>query len=170
MGAILLAITVTVACLKTAIGLVTSCSEAFVKMFPKGPSYSVWAVIFSVVSFLVANLGLSSIIEYAVPVLKFLYPLAITLILLALFSRFFQGKKQVYAWVTGLTLIAAVFDFLNALPDPAKAVLPVQSVVDAVGSVLPFFDVGFGWICPAVIGLVIGLILARRKPDTPAVS
>ena len=48
-------------------------------MFQSGPSYRVWAIIFSVVSFLFANFGLSTIIEYAVPVLMFLYPLAITL-------------------------------------------------------------------------------------------
>ena len=42
-GAIILAITVTLACLKTAVGLITSCAQTFVKMFPNGPSYRVWA-------------------------------------------------------------------------------------------------------------------------------
>ena len=35
-GAVILAATVTIACLKTAVGLVTSCSETFVKIFPGG--------------------------------------------------------------------------------------------------------------------------------------
>ena len=63
-GSILMTLIVTFACLKTAIGLVTSCSKAFVDMFPKGPGYSVWAVIFSVVSFGIANFGLSSIVAW----------------------------------------------------------------------------------------------------------
>lgn len=46
-GAIILAATITVACLKTAVGLVTSCGETFVRMFPGGPSYRVWAVLFA---------------------------------------------------------------------------------------------------------------------------
>ena len=145
-GALLLAITVTLACLKTAVGLVTSCSEAFVTMFPKGPRYQVWAVTFSVVSFLIANLGLSTIIEYAVPVLMFLYPLAITLILLALFGRFFGNDQRVYGWVTGCTLVAAVLDFLAALPAAAQAALHLSPLLAAAKEILPFFSLGFGWI------------------------
>ncbi|MDO4517316.1 MAG: branched-chain amino acid transport system II carrier protein [Bacillota bacterium] len=162
-GAILLAVTVTLACLKTAVGLVTSCSEAFVTMFPKGPKYPVWAVTFSVVSFLIANLGLSAIIEYAVPVLMFLYPLAITLILLALFGRFFDHDQRVYGWVTGLTLVAALMDFLAALPAAAQSALHLAPFLEVVNGVLPFFSLGFGWICPALLGLVIGLIHRKAK-------
>ena len=55
--ALILALTVTLACLKTAIGLITSCSQTFVRIFPKGPSYPVWAVSFCILSFLIANLG-----------------------------------------------------------------------------------------------------------------
>ena len=64
-------------------------------MFPKGPSYRQWAIGFCILSFLIATLGLSAIITYSVPVLMFLYPLAITLILLALFSRFFGHDRSV---------------------------------------------------------------------------
>ena len=70
-GAVILAATVTVACLKTAVGLITSCSETFSSIFPKGPSYRVWAVLFSTLSFLVANLGLNAIISWSMPVLMF---------------------------------------------------------------------------------------------------
>ena len=58
-------------------------------MFPRGPKYRVWAVIFSAASFLIANLGLNSIVAYSLPVLMLLYPLAITLILLGLFGGLF---------------------------------------------------------------------------------
>ena len=68
-GAFILAVIVTVACLKTAVGLITSCGETFAEMFPGGPSYHVWAVVFCVGSFLVANLGLDAIIAYSLPVL-----------------------------------------------------------------------------------------------------
>ena len=165
-GALLLAVTVTLACLKTAVGLVTSCSEAFVKMFPKGPKYEVWAVIFTVGAFLIANLGLNAIIEYAVPVLMLLYPLAITLILLALFGKFFDHDRRVYAWVTGCTLIPAVLDFLNALPAGVFDALNLAPLMTAAGQYLPFFSLGFGWIVPTCIGLVVGLVLRKTKPCT----
>ena len=76
-GSLVLAVTITCACLKTAIGLVASCSDAFSRMFPKGLSYRAWAVIFTVHSFLISNFGLSKIISYSLPLLLFLYPLAI---------------------------------------------------------------------------------------------
>lgn len=84
LGILILAATVTVACLKTAVGLVTSCGETFVRMFPRGPRYPVWAVGFCVISFVIANLGLNAILAWSTPVLMFLYPLAIVLILLTL--------------------------------------------------------------------------------------
>ena len=97
-GAVILAVTVTVACLKTAVGLITSCGETFAKLFPKGPSYSVWAVIFCIVSFLIANLGLDSIIAWSMPVLMFLYPVAIVLVALTLTGRFFGDSPVVLRW------------------------------------------------------------------------
>ncbi len=158
-GLLVLAATVTLACLKTAVGLITSCSEAFVAMFPKGPGYRVWAIIFSAVSFLFANFGLSSIIEFSIPVLMFLYPLAITLALLALFGRFFGHDRVVYGWTTGFTLIAAVYDLLKALPDGLRAACGLDGVIKAIGGVLPFAGIGLGWVCPAAIGLLIGLVI-----------
>ena len=162
----ILAITVTLACLKTAVGLVTSCSETFSAIFPKGPAYRVWAVIFSAVSFLFANLGLSTIIEFSGPVLMFLYPLAITLILLALCGRFFGHDRAVYGWVTGFTLVAALYDFLSALPAAVRTACRLDGVLAAIKQVLPFASIGLGWVCPALLGLVIGLVIhfVRRTP------
>ena len=45
------------------VALITSCSETFVGLFPKGPSYRVWAIVFCLMSFVFANLGLSTIIS-----------------------------------------------------------------------------------------------------------
>ena len=163
-GLLVLAATVTLACLKTAVGLITSCAETFVGMFPKGLSYRNWVFVFTGISFLLANVGLTAIITYAVPVLMFLYPLAITLILLALLGHFFDHDRAVYAWVTGLTLVAAFYDLLRTLPDHLRAVLHVNGLVDTVGKALPFATIGLGWICPAILGLVIGLIFRAVRP------
>ena len=164
-GLLILAATVTLACLKTAVGLVTSCAETFSTIFPRGPKYAVWAVIFSVMSFVFANLGLSAIITYSLPVLMFLYPLAIMLILLSLLGRFFDYDRAVYRWVIGLTLPVALYDFLAALPEGAWNALRLDGLQAVVLKYVPFAGLGLGWICPALLGLVIGLIFraVRRK-------
>ncbi len=166
-GAVILAVTVTVACLKTAVGLITSCGETFVKIFPNGPSYPVWAILFCILSFLIANLGLDTIISYSLPVLMFLYPLAIVLILLTLFGKAFHNDKLVLQWTIGLTSAAAVFDFLRALPQEARTVLHLDTAVSFADDVIPLAAQGFGWVTPALAGLVIGLFFRavrnRRK-------
>lgn len=162
-GQILLAITVTLACLKTAIGLVTSCGEAFVKMFPKGPGYRTWAIVFSVFSLLISNVGLNAIVSYSIPVLMFLYPLAISLMLLALFGRFFDYDRNVFVCVTVFTLIAAVFDFCSALPAGIKTTLHLDLLTAAASKALPFFSLGLGWVIPALVGLTLGFILRYAK-------
>ncbi|WP_186564631.1 branched-chain amino acid transport system II carrier protein [Lawsonibacter celer] len=163
-GMLILAAAVILACLKTAVGLITSCGEAFAALFPGGPSYRAWAVLFCVVSLLIANLGLNAIIAYSLPVLLFLYPLAITLILLALFGRLWGNDPLVYRLVTVFTLAAAIFDLFQALPAGTRAFLRLDRLVAAAERILPFFSLGLGWICPALLGLGAGLLCrALRK-------
>jgi len=164
-GSLVLALTITFACLKTSIGLVTSCADAFARMFPKALSYRAWAVIFSVFSFVVSNFGLTKILEYSLPVLMFLYPPAITLIALALCGRLFDHDRAVYASVTALTCAAAAFDLIKTLPVGVRAALRLDALVDWAGAWLPFYALNLGWVIPALIGLAIGLGVraARRK-------
>ena len=157
-GGVLLGITVTVACLKTSVGLITSCAETFVELFPKSLSYKAYAIIFCVFSFGVANFGLSRIIQLSLPVLMFSYPLTITLILLCLFGRWFDYDKRVFVSVTVFTVLAALLDFINTLPAGAKEFLHADAIL-SVGKHLPFFSLGMGWVVPAVVGLVLGLLL-----------
>lgn len=162
-GTIILALIIGFACLKTAIGLVTSCSEIFVAMFPNSMGYRGWAILFTAFSFLVSNVGLTAIITYSVPVLVFIYPLCITIILLSLFGNSFKNHKAVYVWVTALTLVTAFVDLLKNLPKELKEILNVQPLVDFTYGILPFSRLGLGWICPALIGLVIGLVVMKTS-------
>lgn len=165
-GSLVLALTITFACLKTSIGLVTSCAEAFERMFPKGPRYRVWAIGFTVFSFVVSNFGLSNILDYSLPVLMFLYPLAITLIALALCGGWFGHDRRVYVSVTALTCAAAVFDLIKTLPEGMIAALNLEGVILFMHRFLPFYDINLGWVLPAAVGLGIGLALragAKRQ-------
>lgn len=158
-GMIILAITITFACLKTSIGLVTSCSDTFARMFPKFISYRAWAVLFTIFSFCVSNIGLSRIIDFSLPVLMFLYPLSITLILLALFGKFFQFDRRVLISVTLFTAAASLFDLFKTLPAALRTKLHLEGAIEVARKLLPWFDLNLGWIVPALVGLALGLIL-----------
>ena len=160
-GSLILAVTISFACLKTSIGLVISCSEAFSRMFPKGPGYCVYAIIFTLFSFCVSNFGLSAILSYSLPVLMFLYPLSISLIVLALTGRLFDHDRAVYISVTLFTGIAALFDLAKTLP----AGLQPEGMLRLGALILPFSDPNLGWVVPALLGLAIGLLIRglRKK-------
>ena len=163
-GAVILAVTVTFACVKTAVGLITSCSTTFRELFPHGPSYRAWAVGFCLFSLVLANFGLEAILAWTTPVLMFLYPLAITLILLSLAGRLFGDDRRVYLAVTACTLPAALLDLLNALPASAAAALGLDGLLAGATRLVPFFSLGLGWLCPALIGLAVGLALLAARP------
>ena len=162
-GKLVLALTITCACLKTSIGLVTSCADDFARMFPKALSYRAWAVIFTAFSFCISNFGLSKIIEYSIPVLMFLYPLAITLILLALCGRLFQHDRTVYLSVTAFTCVAALFDLMQALPESLQGALHLEGAISLAERMLPFYKLSFGWVVPAAVGLLLGLAIHFTK-------
>lgn len=156
-GGLLLALTVTFCCLKTAVGLITSCAETFASLFPRVMGYRAWAICFCAFSLLVSNIGLARIIAFSTPVLYFLYPLSIVLILLALCGRFFQNDPAVYRWCIGLTMFPALFDLIRVSNIPA-----LNGLVAAIEPALPLSSLGLGWILPALLGLGIGLLRRRR--------
>lgn len=168
-GSILLALIVILACLKTGIGLITAFAETFTDLFPKR-NYIVFVTLASALACLVATVGLTNIIQISLPVLMFIYPLAMTLILLVLVGPLFKQRPAVYRMTTYFTLIASILDGLNACPDGIKQTSFVKTLLYFATNYLPFFKLGMGWIVPALIGLVIGLIWSMVKKETPVVE
>jgi LIVCS family branched-chain amino acid:cation transporter len=169
-GNILLAIIIVLACLKTSIGLITSCSEFFHGVFPK-ISYKWFVLILCLVSFTIANFGLTNIIKFAVPVLMLLYPLAIVLILLTLCSSLFGHKQSVYAVTMLFTFCVSFFDGYSALISslPGASVSVLDSIMLFYSNVLPLYDIGLGWMLPAVVGVIIGLFWPKSSVKTTTV-
>ena len=163
-GGILLAIIIVLACLKTSIGLITSCSEFFHEVFPK-VSYKWFVFILCFVSFVIANFGLNNIIQFAVPVLMFLYPLAIVLILLTLVAPVFKARRSVYALSMFLTFFVSLIDGYKSLVAslPEAKVSFLDSIETFYASVLPFYEIGLGWVIPAIIGALVGYVYAIVK-------
>ena len=161
-GAILLAIIIVLACLKTSIGLITACSEFFHEVFPR-ISYKQFVVVLCMMSFAIANVGLTNIITFAVPVLMFLYPLAIVLILLGLAAPLFNSQQSVFAGAMLLTLCVSIIDGYNALVTnvPSFEVGFLTAIANFYKDVLPLYDIGLGWVVPAVVGAIIGLLFRK---------
>lgn len=168
-GSVILALIVFLGCFKTCIGLTTACSETLHQLFPS-KSYNVYLIGVSLLSALIANVGLTQIIQLSIPVLMFLYPLSIVLVLLGLASARFALSQKVYQSVVFFTLLAAIVDGLNATPAIISGLAPVQALLGFASKLLPFFSLGMGWVLPALIGLIFGLIWQQFDPSKPLVD
>ncbi|MBY6036788.1 branched-chain amino acid transport system II carrier protein [Fictibacillus nanhaiensis] len=151
-GNLLLGLAVALACLTTSVGLVTACGEFAVKMFPKLP-YKHVILALSIFSAGVANLGLSQLIKVSVPVLVAIYPIAIVLILLSFFHEAFSGRSEVYIGSIIATAFISVADGLKAF---GLKLGPIEEIY----SVIPLYAEGIGWLVPALIGAIVGFIIA----------
>src|SRR5699024_5426440 len=159
-GIIILGLIIIVACLKTAIGLITAFSETFVDLFPK-QNYLVLATVVSIMSCVFANVGLTKIITYSTPVLMFLYPLAITLILLTLFSPLSNHSRTVYRFTIYCTMIASFVDVVQSSPEVFLRTNCSVVVISVGEKWLPFFYIGMGCLLPSILGFAIGLSVYR---------
>ncbi|WP_342488496.1 branched-chain amino acid transport system II carrier protein [Cytobacillus sp. FSL W7-1323] len=151
-GGYILGFAIIFACLTTSVGLISSCAAYFNKLVPS-ISYKKFVIIFSIFSMAIANVGLTQLINFSVPVLTFLYPLAIVLILLSLINNVFKGASIVYICALIPTGIISIIDGLNA------AGLGSEGLNNTL-SILPLFSVGIGWLVPAIIGAIVGFIIA----------
>ena len=160
-GSILLALIVILACLKTGVGLLTAFSEAMVDLFPS-LDYKHYLLAVSLLATLIANAGLTQIIAWAVPVLMFLYPLAIVLVMVTLLCRGRAIDSLYYQWAMALTGIVALIDGIQAMPDLAW-VQPLKELASTFATYLPLSGQSLGWFVPSLLGLAIAHWQVRRK-------
>jgi len=160
-GLVLLAVMVILACLTTAIGLITANAEYFHTLLP-GISYKVLVVFFATITFIIANFGLTNIISFSLPVLMFLYPLAIVLLLLTFLSPLFNHARIVYVATIGVTFLIAIVDGLSTLAGTLEIEMAFLSpIVSFYNSFLPLYSQGLGWLVPALVVIVITGVLAK---------
>ncbi|MFC4712706.1 branched-chain amino acid transport system II carrier protein [Planococcus dechangensis] len=157
-GGLILALAITFACLTTSIGLVSATSQFFNKIFPQ-LTYIVYVFIFAGFSAIIANVGLTQLIAISLPVLLAIYPLAIVLVILSFFDHSFYQKSYVYIIPLVLTGIVSVVDAL-------KSAGFEFNTLSQVFSYLPFYEQGIGWLFPAIVGTIVGMVIARmtHKP------
>lgn len=155
LGQAVLATMITVTCLTTATGLVAAFGQDFHKHFPV-LSYRQWMGLSCLASFATANLGLNQIIAWSTPMLMFLYPLSMVLILLSVFSPLFHRDPVVYATTVALTAVPALLDMVVSFPTVVSA-SAFGKWCAGVRALLPLSSYGLSWLLPALLGAALGL-------------
>lgn len=149
-GLIIFAIVIALACITTAVALVSSAASFFAKLANDKISYSVFVVVICVSSAVISNLGLDMIIAIATPVLDIVYPPMLVLILLSWFGD--KLHKSVYVSSVAGSLIASVL---------ATASLYGMNV--PVIDSLPLASLGLGWLTPAAVFGLVAYLVSKFK-------
>nr|WP_079269179.1 branched-chain amino acid transport system II carrier protein [Streptococcus suis] len=151
---IFLAAMVIVTCFTTTVGLIVSSGEFFAERFSRF-NYKVYATLFTLIGFGIANLGLSKIIAFSIPVLLILYPITICIILITIVNKFVPlstyGMQLTVGLVTALSLtevLASQFGWTAVTVALYKLPLAGQSLA---------------WLLPALIGIVLSMFLPNKQ-------
>lgn len=148
-GVVILAVVVTLACLTTAIGLFGATASYFERMSRGRLSYRNGIILLSVISCAICNLGLSTIILAASPVLSVICPPFMTTVVLLAFQRWISRPGLYKGAALGSTLAALVLTLHQYL-----SLFPLAEQI-------PFYHYGFGWLLPAAVGGAAGALLSK---------
>ena len=151
-GILVLAICVAGACLTTAIGLVATVGEFFSSI--TSFKYENIVIFTVIISFLLSILGVESIINISVPILVFIYPVMISLILLNLFGKYIKND-YVYK---GVVLFTGIIGLIESLETLGIKNYYTKSVLE----ILPFSDYGLTWLFPGIIGYILFSLMFRK--------
>lgn len=158
-GKVALGLAVSLACLTTAIGLTATVADYFSRLSGERLGYRLIALVTVVFSGVFATVGVTTIVNLAVPLLVTVYPVAIGLILLALAGRPL-AYRPVYVGVVGGALLTSIPEALSA---SGMAVEALNRVVAAI----PLSGAGFPWVVPALLGGALGWGWARWGGSRP---
>ncbi len=150
-GLVIFAVVVALACMTTAVALVSSAASFFEKLTKGRLSYATLVIIICVFSAVISNLGLDRIVAVASPILDIVYPPTLVLIALSWFGD--RLSRGVYRWAVIGALIASVLSTLS-----------LYGVSVPIVNTLPLASLGLGWIVPAAgFGIVAYVISRLRK-------
>lgn len=152
LGIVLLGVIVFLACLTTATGLIAAVSEYFNSLIP-AVSYKVFAIIFTIISLVLANQGLDQVISTSVPILSILYPIAISTVLLISLTYFVPSPR-----------ISMQLPILLVTVESLLSVAQKSSWL-TLGWIehLPLYEHQLEWIPLLVIGYIVGYIAGWKQ-------
>lgn len=154
-GLVLLASIFSLACLTTCVGLITSGGEYFEELFNHKLSYRGWVFVWTLFSFIMANFGLNKLLEFSVPVLQIIYPVALVLIVMGISHDYVNYPREAYL---ASALVSVVLPLIEVLNKTFKANILV--LTDLVKS-LPLYEEGLSWLLPTMVVLVLTTLIVK---------
>jgi LIVCS family branched-chain amino acid:cation transporter len=155
-GEIGLGLVVSLACLTTTIGLVATVGQYFSQITKGKLKYEVVVIATTIFSAIMSFKGVESIIVFAEPILMFMYPIVIVMILLTVFLGD-KPNHNVYRYAIYATTLVSMLESLS--------MLGIGKYITNLVKYLPLASWGFSWVVPAVLGAIIGTLIPQNKVE-----
>lgn len=162
-GAYCLSIAVILACLTTAIGLTVTTGEYFNELSGGKLSYKLVVTLTVIAALLISVLGVTTIINLAVPFLNMVYPVLMALVICNCLDRFIPNKNAYIGALIGAFLISFI-DGLSAVGSLGISAGWIDSLLEFKAN-LPLASFGLSWVIPAVVLAIICSFIPRKKQD-----
>ncbi|MFO3717519.1 branched-chain amino acid transport system II carrier protein [Anaerococcus sp. ENR1011] len=160
-GKYILAAIIVLACFTTSIGLISSISDMFTKMCNDKISYNTTAIIVVIISIILSMVGVDGIINFTLPLLTFVYPLVLIMIVFNLLNyNLSKAYRKIILGLTGIISLIQSLTMYISMINPS-----LGENFEKIISWLPLYDYGFPWLGPFIILFIIGL-LNREKGET----
>jgi LIVCS family branched-chain amino acid:cation transporter len=145
-GTTFLSVLVAVACFTTAVGIVTGAAD-YVKGLCNNSSkaYFITAFIACLIGISVGSYQADFIIDVAVPILMFLYPITIVLIILNVLPNKYASQLVFRAVI--------LVTFLFSIPDFLGFIIPRENL-NGILNLIPLATFNLGWVVPALLVFV----------------
>ena len=152
-----LGLAVFLACLTTAVGLISEFSRFISDQFDSLKYHHV-VIATTLFGFMISLVGLNSLIQIAVPLLTLLYPVMIALVLVSVTERFQRNPGVAMKATIYTALVLSFFETWNGIQPSA--------VTSWIGN-LPMADIGLAWAVPTLIVYAITLLLPKGTLQEP---
>lgn len=162
-GAYCLSVAVILACLTTAIGLTVTTGEYFNELSGGKLSYTLVVTLTVIAALLISVLGVTTIINLAVPFLNMVYPVLMVLVICNCLDRFIPNKNAYIGALIGAFLISFI-DGLSAVGSLGISADWIDSLLEFKAN-LPLASFGLSWVIPAVVLAIICSFIPRKKQD-----
>ena len=162
MGQVMLAVITLIACLTTTVGITTANAEYYQNSY--GIKFKISAVVITLLTAAISNVGLETIIKVSLPVILVLCPIAIVLIMSVIFipKISHSNAREISVGQVVVVTIATLFGTLDALNILAK--LP-ESVIKIAQQYLPLFNDNVSWLLPVMMALVLVKLTRMLTPQ-----
>ena len=118
-------------------------------------TYKAYAIVFTLVGFAIANIGLQDVIKFSVPMLLFLYPITVALVIIVIVNKYVALSKLGMQLAMGVVTLISILSVIGST-------FKVAAIAELIAK-LPLAAQSLEWLIPALVFIALAAVLPNRQ-------